>query len=161
MNTNQTIVGSLCWIFDHQRVLMIRRNKFPNQGLWAALGGRIEVGESPLDCVIREVNEESGLVIANPDLRGIVSIFHQDIAQHWILFIYIVENPEGFLTATEGELAWVPVPIPKEFPIAKTDHVFFTESTKSDHRIFQASIIYDSQERFDVVITRPIERDNQ
>lgn len=161
MKTNQTILGSLCWVFDNQHVLMIRRNKFPNQGLWGALGGRIETGESPLDCAIREINEESGLIIEHPSLRGIVSVCNQDASQHWILFIYIADNPKGSLVSTiEGELKWVSIPVPKEFPIAKTDHLYLSEALKPGKGVFQASIIYDSQFLFDFVVTRPTEGDD-
>jgi len=156
---NQTIVGSLCWIFANNSVLMLKRNKFPHQGLWAALGGKIEAGESPLECVIREVREESGLNIKYPDLRGIVSVYNQTTSQHWILFIYVASAHQGVLgKTTEGELAWMPIPIPANLLMAKTDRMYLNESINTRSGIFQAKIIYDESSLFDVALTYPSEK---
>ncbi len=156
---SQTIIGSLCWVFDYDRVLMLKRNKFPHQGLWVAPGGKIEAGESPLECVIREVHEESGLIIEHPDLRGIVSVYHQSASQHWILFIYVAHNPKGTLEETsEGELAWMPIPIPANLAMSKTDRVYLDQAINTREGIFQAKIIYDEDSLFNVDITLPPEK---
>ncbi len=152
---SKTIVGSLCWVFERDRVLMIKRRKYPYQGYWAALGGKIEAGESPCECAIREVREESGLIIERPDLRGAVSVQDKATSHHWMLFVYMANNPQGTLEkTTEGDVAWIPMPTPANLPIAKTDQVYLDEAVKSDSGIFLANIVYDESALFDVVVTR-------
>ena len=56
------IIATLCYINDGKKTLMLHRIKKANdihQGKWNGLGGKLEQGESPEECVIREVNEES------------------------------------------------------------------------------------------------------
>lgn len=67
------ILATLCYLKQNGKTLMIHRNKRPNDihaGKWNGLGGKFETGESPEDCVIREVREESGLTIRAPRCMG-------------------------------------------------------------------------------------------
>ncbi|MAI88720.1 MAG: DNA mismatch repair protein MutT, partial [Candidatus Marinimicrobia bacterium] len=69
-------IGTLCYITDSEKTLMLHRVKKENdmhEGKWNGLGGKLEAGESPEECVIREVYEESGLTIKNPKLKGIIT----------------------------------------------------------------------------------------
>ncbi len=59
-------MGTLCYVRSGGKTLMLHRIKKPNDmhaGKWNGLGGKFEPGESPEDCVVREVREESGLSI--------------------------------------------------------------------------------------------------
>ena len=53
------------------KLLLIRRNKSPNMGMWSPIGGKLEMseGESPYECAIRETREEIGMELAESDLR--------------------------------------------------------------------------------------------
>lgn len=80
-----------------------------HQGKWNGLGGKMEPGESPEECVIREVKEESGLDIRNPRLRGILTFpsFEQQ-EEDWYVFVFTVEDFTGTLAeSSEGDLAWI------------------------------------------------------
>ncbi|MBQ8994041.1 MAG: NUDIX domain-containing protein, partial [Turicibacter sp.] len=62
---------TLCYIFKNSEILMLYRNKKENdvhEGKWNGLGGKLEKEETPLQCVLREVYEESGLRLVNPTL---------------------------------------------------------------------------------------------
>lgn len=70
------ILATLCYVKCGGKTLMLHRNKRENDfhdGRWNGLGGKMELHETPEECVIREVREESGLVIRDPHLRGILT----------------------------------------------------------------------------------------
>ena len=71
-------LATLCYVKDNKtgKTLMIHRVKKENdyhEGKWNGLGGKFDAGESPEDCVIREVKEEAGLKITNPKLHGFIT----------------------------------------------------------------------------------------
>lgn len=74
--------------------------------VYAPPGGKFESGESPLDCVLREFFEETGLTLIHPRLQGIS--YWQDVSEG-IIFIYTAEEFEGELTpiTEEGTLEWI------------------------------------------------------
>ena len=67
---------TLCYIKHNNKILMLYRNKKPsdpNEGKWIGIGGKIEENESPEECMLREVREETSLVITDWKYRGIVT----------------------------------------------------------------------------------------
>lgn len=69
-------LATLCYIKKDGKTLMLHRIKKKNdmhEGKWNGLGGKFEPGETPEDCVIREIEEESGLNIIKPRLRGLLT----------------------------------------------------------------------------------------
>jgi len=57
------------------RLLLVRRNREPGRGRWALPGGFVEAGESPVEAAVRELQEETGLVVSDPTL---IDIIHQE-----------------------------------------------------------------------------------
>lgn len=90
---------------------MIHRVKKPNdmhRGKWNGLGGKLEPGESPEDCVRREVEEESGLLVKKMWLKGFLSFpgFAND--EDWYAFVFVVPEFEGqIIESVEGDLEWI------------------------------------------------------
>lgn len=107
----QTIVGTICYIDDGERYLLLHRNKKINdihQGKWIGVGGKIESGETPKECVIREVLEETGLHIMNPKLRGTIMFPLFDGKSDWLVFVYTTSQFSGdLIDCKEGTLEWV------------------------------------------------------
>ena len=69
-------LATLCYVRRDGKTLMLLRNKKINDmhaGKWNGLGGKFEAGETPEDCAIREIYEESGLRVVAPQLCGVLT----------------------------------------------------------------------------------------
>jgi 8-oxo-dGTP diphosphatase len=117
-------------------------------GKWSAPGGKLELGESPYDCVIREIHEETGFTIMEPKLRGIVTVTDVAYPIHWLLFIYVVNQFTGDLIQTdEGELRWIPLAKLDDYPMPYADTVYLQHVLRPDAPLFQMRFVYDTPER--------------
>ncbi len=105
------ILATLCYIKDGSRTLMLHRVKRKNdihEGKWNGLGGKFEAGESPEACVTREIKEECGLTIRNPELRGFLTFPEFARGDDWYVFVFVARDFDGELTETEeGHLEWI------------------------------------------------------
>jgi 8-oxo-dGTP diphosphatase len=107
-------LATLCYVRDRKdkTTLMIFRNRKQNdfhEGKWNGLGGKLDPGESPEDCVIREVEEESGLKIRNPRMHGFITFPLFDGIDDWYVFLFTAEEFSGnLISSAEGELQWIP-----------------------------------------------------
>lgn len=97
--------STVCYLKKDNKILMIKFTKKWGQ-VYAPPGGKFETGESPLDCILREYYEETGLKLINPKLQGIS--YWKDKAEG-IIFVYIAEEFEGDLidTSEEGNIEWI------------------------------------------------------
>ncbi|MBQ7724821.1 MAG: 8-oxo-dGTP diphosphatase [Lachnospiraceae bacterium] len=104
------IVSTLCYIEDDGKYLMLLRNKKQkdvNEGKWIGVGGRMEPGESPEDCICREVLEETGLTITEYRLRGVLTFSSEGWEDEYI-FVFTSDKYTGDLKeCDEGELRWI------------------------------------------------------
>jgi 8-oxo-dGTP diphosphatase len=85
--------GTLIYFFDDQnRVLLMRRRKEPNMGLWSPPGGKVltHFGESPFQGAIREANEETGVLLHKNQLHlcGFISESAYQSSAHWHIFLF-------------------------------------------------------------------------
>ncbi len=99
--------ATVCYLRKDDEVLMMKFTKKWGQ-VYAPPGGKFESGETPLDCIIREFKEETGLTLINPKLQGIS--YWKD-AYEGIIFVYIADewNGELCLHSQEGDLEWVKI----------------------------------------------------
>ena len=104
-------LATLCYVQRPGQTLMLHRVKRKNdyhQGKWNGLGGKFEPGESPEECVVREVYEESGLVCRDPMLRGQITFPNFDGEADWYVWVFVAPQWEGQLRdSPEGRLAWI------------------------------------------------------
>lgn len=104
------VLATLCYIKKDNRYLMIHvRGKKNDQynGKWNGVGGKLKKGETPEECAIREIKEETGLKATDPILCGILTFPEIFENKDWYVFVYLIENFEGFEhESKEGELAW-------------------------------------------------------
>ncbi len=118
-------IATLLYCFDEtDRVLLMRRSREPNRGLFSPPGGKLKTheGESPHACACREAGEELGLRLSPDDCRlaGIVSERAYEGQAHWLMFLFEVRprlkslpppHEEGaFHFATKDELDALPTP---------------------------------------------------
>ena len=139
---------TLCYIERGGKWLLMLRNKKENdlnEGKWIGVGGKLESGESPEDCLYREIKEETGLTLRNHVFRGIVTFVYGDITEY--MYLYTSKDFEGSLkNCDEGELLWVPVDEVAKLPIWEGDKVFL-QLLKEDHPFFSLKLVYDDEGR--------------
>ncbi|MEC5425875.1 8-oxo-dGTP diphosphatase [Virgibacillus sp. C22-A2] len=103
---------TLCFIRRNDELLMLNRENKPTQGLWNGVGGKIDDNETPLDCVIREVMEETNIDISTYQVidKGVIS---WEVDNSYIdgLYVYLVDIEDSYDYKTpkkmdEGILDW-------------------------------------------------------
>ena len=100
----------LCLIHDKDRILMQDRKSEDWKG-YTLPGGHVEIGESIVDAVIREMKEETGLTIRNPKLCGVKQfpIYDGDYSKgRYVVFLFETDEYSGELVSSEeGVMHWV------------------------------------------------------
>lgn len=87
----------------------IRKANDIHLGKWNGLGGKFNPGETPEECAVREIFEESGLKAYNPQFKGFLTFPAFKDEEDWYAFVFVVEKFEGKLMdgSAEGDLKWV------------------------------------------------------
>lgn len=138
------ILATLCYVKRDGYTLMIHRNKKPNDihlGKWDGLGGKFEAGESPEECVRREILEESGLTIENARLHGLL-LFTNFKGNDWYVFVYTAHEFTGELIETrEGTLEWIRDDEITSLNLWASDHIFLP--WLEEGKFFSAKFEYD------------------
>ncbi len=119
---------TLCYIEKDGAYLMMHRTKKKNDAnrdKWIGIGGHMEPGESPFDCIRREVKEETGLILEHPFYRGLVS-FCSDAYETEYMHLFSADTFSGELRrdCEEGELAWLPKETLLSLPMWEGDRIF-------------------------------------
>jgi len=139
---------------------MLHRRFPPNQGLWNGVGGHIEPGETPRQAVIREVTEETGYQIDDPQFSGLLSWEGFEIPPGAIAIFTAWVPHKNFVTNHEGELAWKPSAWACSAPdVVDNIHVFLPHilaGTAPQHYHFRYQ---DGQRVEDVIAPLPADFD--
>ena len=144
----ERILATLCYAQRDGRVLLLHRSKEPNLGLWVAPGGKLEYDESPDECALRELEEETGLIATSARLRGVITEVSPRDDYQWLIFIFVTRDFVGNMAdceqmdCPEGKLAWVAVDEVVGYPIPEADAIFFPHII-GDGPLFRAKFVYD------------------
>ena len=151
------VLTTLVYCLQNGQVLLMKRHKEPNRGLWVAPGGKIEPGESPYECALRELYEETGLYAHDLRLRGLVTMVSPLPGWHWMLFIHAATNFAGELITDEreGSLRWWPLADVHQLPIPQADAIFFPGVTELSQPLYYAKYVYDADLNLVQVLEHP------
>lgn len=120
---------TLCYIESDDHYLLLHRTKKKNDqshDKWLGIGGKFEDKESPEDCVLREVSEETGLTLTSYRYRGIVT-FVSDVWETEYMHLFTADGFTGTITACdEGELEWISKKDYLSLPMWEGDVIFLT-----------------------------------
>lgn len=102
---------TLCFVKRSNSILMLNRDSAPAKGLWNGVGGKIEIGESPLECALRETFEETGINLEHAEYKGVVSWDVNHSAYSGGMHAFLADIPPGYEYITprrveEGILEW-------------------------------------------------------
>lgn len=149
------ILATLCYIDSDQSYLLLHRNKKEkdiHKNKWIGVGGKFEKGETPQECVKREVYEETGLTITNPRMCGFIMFPEFDGVNDWGVFVFKATQFSGELIhSKEGTLEWVPYAEVLNKPTWEGDHLFLTWLLE-DKPFFSAKMTYVNQRLVDYTV---------
>ncbi len=147
--TEARVLATLVYAIRDDTVLLHQRVKDPNKGLWVAPGGKLEPDESPSECAIREMREESGLRIETLALRGIMTETSPRPDYQWLTFVFAATRWSGGLAPAPGigEFRWVGARDVFDLEIPATDRVFFARVLRSADPPFLLKFTYDAELR--------------
>ena len=150
---------TLCYIEKDGAYLMLHRVKKEsdiNKDKWIGIGGHAEFGESPEECVIREMKEETGLTPLSLRYRGIVTFVYGDDGEYMHLFT--CDSFSGTLiTCDEGELEWVPKARLRGLDLWEGDHVFLDLIENKSQPFFSLKLEYRDGEKLSRAVLDGVE----
>ncbi len=136
---------TICYIKKDEKYLMLHRIKKKNdmnQGKWIGIGGKFEENETPEECIIREVKEETGLTLKSYKLRGIVTYISNQYETEY-MYVFTSNEFEGeLIKCNEGDLKWVPISELYNLNMWEGDPIFLKELQKND-KFFTVKLIYN------------------
>lgn len=118
---------TLVYIENDSKYLMLHRTKKEhdcNKGKWIGIGGKFNETESPEECVVREVKEETGLTLLSMEYRGIVTFVSDDNFTEYMHIFWSKDFSGTLCECDEGELEWVEKSKMNALPHWKGDEIF-------------------------------------
>lgn len=151
--TDNTKYCTLCYIEKDGCYLMLYRNKKendPNEGKWIGVGGKLEDGETPDKCVVREVREETGLVLTDYTYHGMVH-FRSDLWCDEEMYLYTASGFEGEVNfdCDEGMLKWIPKEQVMDLSLWEGDRVFLKYLLEG-RRDMDLTLVYQGEKLVEV-----------
>ena len=148
---------TLCYIEQDERYLMLHRVKKENDlnhDKWIGVGGKLEDGETPEECLLREVQEETGYTLTQYRLRGIIT-FLSDEWESETMYLYTATGFTGTqCTCDEGDLVWVPKKEIESLKLWEGDKIFF-RLLEEDKGVFSLKLRYEG----DTLVEQKVEQD--
>lgn len=114
-------------------------------GKWNAPGGKLEPGETPDECAVREFYEETGLSIETPSMRGVLTFPPFEGEEDWYVFVFTADKFRGKLRKSchEGDLEWIENSRLKELPLWEGDRIFM--EWLKEEAFFSGKFVYSPE----------------
>lgn len=139
---------TLCYIERGDEYLMLHRVKKENdinRDKWIGLGGKFKEDESPEECLLREVYEESGLWLTSWRYRGIVTFVNTKCSSEY-MHLFTADGFEGTVgPCDEGELEWIKKSELMKLTLWEGDRIFL-RLLDSNEPFFSLKLSYDGDE---------------
>ncbi|MBQ8704017.1 MAG: 8-oxo-dGTP diphosphatase [Bacteroidales bacterium] len=142
---------TLCYIDNGDSYLMLHRVKKANDashGKWIGVGGKCEADESPDECMLREVREETGLRVTRWRYRGIVT-FISDTWPNEYMHLFTADRWDGepdMGIDDEGELAWIAKAKLMDLNLWEGDRIFLRLLMDEQQPFFSLKLVYEQDE---------------
>ena len=136
---------TLCYIEQNGKYLMLNRNKKENdlnKGKWIGIGGKFEPGETPEECLVREVLEETGFELKEYTFHGIIH-FRSD-KEDEEMYLYTAKAPVDAtpINCDEGTLAWIDKDEVLNLPTWEGDRLFLRKLITGEESI-EMTLVYE------------------
>ena len=139
---------TLCYIENNDCYLMLHRTKKKkdvNKDKWIGVGGHAEGNETPQECLIREVKEETGLLLTSYKFRGLIT-FISDEYEAEMMCLFTADGYTGeLITCDEGELEWVKKSDVPQLPTWEGDARFLKLLLEDEKRFFAMKLRYEGE----------------
>ena len=137
---------TLCYIENNDCYLMLHRTKKKkdvNKDKWIGVGGHAEGNETPQECLLREVKEETGLSLTSYKFRGLITFISDE---YEMMCLFTADGYTGeLITCDEGELEWVKKSDVPQLPTWEGDAQFLKLLLEDEKRFFAMKLRYEGE----------------
>ena len=153
MNDMQT---TLCYIEKDDKYLMLHRVKKENDlnhDKWVGVGGKFEPDETPEECMLREVREETGLTLTKYQFRAILTFLSDEWETEYIHLYTASEFTGTLLECDEGNLEWIPKSEIDKLKLWEGDKIFF-KLLRETKDFFSLKLRYEGEKLVETKLTQ-------
>ena len=129
----------------------VKKERDENRDKWVGIGGKFEEGESPEDCALREVREETGLTLKSWAYRGIVTFVSDEWGTEYMHLFHSADFEGTVKDCDEGVLEWVDKRALLSLPIWEGDKIFL-RLLETDRPFFSLKLRYQGDRLMEAVL---------
>lgn len=147
---------TLCYIEKDDKYLMLHRVKKENDlnhDKWVGVGGKFEPDETPEECMLREVREETGLTLTKYQFRAILTFLSDEWETEYIHLYTASEFTGTLLECDEGNLEWIPKSEIDKLKLWGGDKIFF-KLLRETEDFFSLKLRYEGEKLVETKLTQ-------
>ena len=147
---------TLCYIEKDDKYLMLHRVKKENDlnhDKWVGVGGKFEPDETPEECMLREVREETGLTLTKYQFRAILTFLSDEWETEYIHLYTASEFTGTLLECDEGNLEWIPKSEIDKLKLWQGDKIFF-KLLRETEDFFSLKLRYEGEKLVETKLTQ-------
>ena len=145
---------TLCYIEKDHKILMLHRTKKKNdlnEGKWIGVGGKFEKDETPEECLLREVKEETGLNLTKYKLRAVITFLSNEWETEYMYLFTASEFSGELIPCNEGELEWIDKDELLNLNLWEGDKIFLKKIIEEEN-FFTLKVSYEGDQLVESVI---------